>query len=79
MHTVALLGCDADLKGISGTFSLHRLFETSDDLSLSVDVGKRLTPLGGIDDILVVISESVVKNDNGAGGDFHRKEKFGCG
>jgi len=39
VHTVTLLGGKADLEGIPGLLSLHRLFEAWDDLSFALNVG----------------------------------------
>jgi len=73
VNTVTLLGGKADLERIASLLSLHRLFETRDDLSFALDIGQRFAANRGIDDVFVVVGEGVVKNNNGARGDLHKK------
>ena len=71
MHAVSLLGGDADLERFPGAPPLHGLLQTPDDLSLSMNIGKRFAAGRGVDHVLIVIGESIIKSNDGALGDFH--------
>ena len=76
MKAIGLLGSDADFEGVASLFAFHRLFQAGDDLPFALDIGQRFAANGGVDDVLVVIGEGVVENNNGAGGDLHKRN--GC-
>ena len=73
MHTVALLGRHVDAELITDRTTFHLLFQARHDLPAAMQIGQRLTPVGAVDDLTLVVGQRVMKGGNGILGNLHER------
>lgn len=71
MLAITFFGSNIHLKSIADDLAIKRLFQTRDDVPTAVNISERFMTFRGVDGLFLIVSESVVDEDDFAGSDLH--------